>query len=864
MNVWAQLPSWLQALVWASLTGTVLAAGVVCVEWLLRRRVPARWRLGLWLIVLVRLAAVPLPASSWSVFNWIPARVPAVQTPAPVAPAAPPLPLATVEVPIDSPDVTLEPAFREALIKLAQDPSRRPPPAPADLMPPDRPVPWGLLAAALYVLGAGALGVRFLVETWLLNWKLRGAKRVEDACAAAALAEAKTALGIRRNVPLLASDAVGSPALAGYFRPRLLLPPRLLAVMSREELRLMFLHECAHLRRGDVLLNYVVMGLAALHWFNPAVWLVVRRISAAQELACDETVLWHVAEPARYGHLLLKLLEEVTAGRSPVAVRMIERRSFFARRIEMIARFRKSPRWVAVAAVAGLVAVGACALTNAQSAPGTPNTVKTEGAAGANTASAVPPAYRADAPIFRGVFIRNDTKEAYATLEMPVSNPQTRTVEVTNGNFKPGDAIEWGGAAYVVQAVSLEKGLVVEKDGKTITIPVGYNLLNQAAAPLGQAIVAVPAMPTRNGPRTPAANAAAAARANLDEPVKELVCDQQSLEKILQFLRDNMDANLVVNWAALEAVGVERSTPVTVSLKDVPFRKVLRTVLDLAAGGAGRVDYQAEDAVIAISSVQDLAQQARMVARWDAERQQLKAVAEAAPQPPAAGVDNAQSQQDAFTIKTLQNTKMTWEQEKRAEESKASPSKARLAAIDDRLKQLDDQIKQLSDNRAAGEAQRQKLQVLSEMLNTKANLEKERADLAQRIGPNATRLKDIDAHIAAITRQIEGLQVTLAAQADVAKKREDSLITRTHDAWMVYGALSPNKPVLDADQRAAVDDLVKSLRQVLKADETVTAVNGMIIVKADREGQDKVNDMLRMLEEQSQKRWGTPAPGQEH
>jgi hypothetical protein len=72
MSMWAQVPTWLQAVVWASLTGTLLAAAVMGVEWLVRGRVPARWRLGLWLLVLVRLAAVPLPESSWSVFNYLP------------------------------------------------------------------------------------------------------------------------------------------------------------------------------------------------------------------------------------------------------------------------------------------------------------------------------------------------------------------------------------------------------------------------------------------------------------------------------------------------------------------------------------------------------------------------------------------------------------------------------------------------------------------------------------------------------------------------------------------------------------------------------------------------------------------------
>jgi hypothetical protein len=42
-----------------------------------------------------------------------------------------------------------------------------------------------------------------------------------------------------------------------------------------------------------------------------------------------------------------------------------------------------------------------------------------------------------------------------------------------------------------------------------------------------------------------------AAREKLEEKLKEIVSDQQGLEKVLNFLRDNMGANIFVNWTAL-------------------------------------------------------------------------------------------------------------------------------------------------------------------------------------------------------------------------------------------------------------------------------------------------------------------------
>ena len=41
-----------------------------------------------------------------------------------------------------------------------------------------------------------------------------------------------------------------------------------------------------------------------------------------------------------------------------------------------------------------------------------------------------------------------------------------------------------------------------------------------------------------------------AARARLDENLKEISAEQQGFEKVINFLRDNTDTNIFVNWTA--------------------------------------------------------------------------------------------------------------------------------------------------------------------------------------------------------------------------------------------------------------------------------------------------------------------------
>ena len=120
-----------------------------------------------------------------------------------------------------------------------------------------------------------------------------------------------------RRVSAVAVDGIGGPAFWGLFPPRLLLPPETLARGDRAELRHIFLHELAHLKRHDILIGHVASVLHVLHWFNPVIALGVRRMRADRELACDGLVLSVLAaeEAPAYGRTIVLQIERVLASR---------------------------------------------------------------------------------------------------------------------------------------------------------------------------------------------------------------------------------------------------------------------------------------------------------------------------------------------------------------------------------------------------------------------------------------------------------------------------------------------------------------------------------------------------------------------
>jgi uncharacterized membrane protein YgcG len=98
----------------------------------------------------------------------------------------------------------------------------------------------------------------------------------------------------------------------------------------------------------------------------------------------------------------------------------------------------------------------------------------------------------------------------------------------------------------------------------------------------------------------PAANAATA----LGEPIRELNVDGKSLSQVLDYLRTTTGTNMVVNWTVLEAAGITKDTPITLQVRDVTLRKLLRLVLDQASP-ATALTFGVDSNVIEITSQDD-------------------------------------------------------------------------------------------------------------------------------------------------------------------------------------------------------------------------------------------------------------------
>ncbi len=283
---------------------------VLCfLELTVLRRLAPRWRYLLWLMVLARLLLPIAPESRLSLFNLVDLAPPGLA------------------------------AFVGQILGL---------PAPVVLPSPEPPNPltdtptWFVWALAFWA--PGALVLAFLVGRD--HFRLRAALDVtaptSDPDTLALVLQSRAVMKVRRPVEVVETPSISSPAITGWWRARVLLPAGLLPRLTRDEARYLFLHELAHVKRADLLLNWLLAVVQILHWFNPVIWLVIRRLLAVREEVCDDLVLRRSFPGANreYGLTLLRILEECAPRRIvPALAGVLDDLSSLRQRMRCIRNF---------------------------------------------------------------------------------------------------------------------------------------------------------------------------------------------------------------------------------------------------------------------------------------------------------------------------------------------------------------------------------------------------------------------------------------------------------------------------------------------------------------------------------------------
>jgi beta-lactamase regulating signal transducer with metallopeptidase domain len=126
-------------------------------------------------------------------------------------------------------------------------------------------------------------------------------------------------LGITRKVELFFSEYVNVPATLDFFKPVILIPVAAFNHLTPQQVESILLHELAHIRRNDYLINIIVSVIETILFFNPFVHLLGKTIRKEREHCCDDLVLRYNTDAHSYASALLSL-EKMRIGIPSIAV----------------------------------------------------------------------------------------------------------------------------------------------------------------------------------------------------------------------------------------------------------------------------------------------------------------------------------------------------------------------------------------------------------------------------------------------------------------------------------------------------------------------------------------------------------------
>jgi D-alanyl-D-alanine endopeptidase (penicillin-binding protein 7) len=181
----------------------------------------------------------------------------------------------------------------------------------------------GLVAGSPVDEGWGALlagQLSWIVGTWAvcalamalrmvagLLWIGRAAQEGQDPAWQARIERMAAAFGIDRALRLRVVERLGSPVTAGWWRPVVLVPAALVSSMPAHLLEALLVHELAHIKRHDYLVNLGQNVVETLFFYHPAVWWISRRIRVERELIADDFAARQLGEPRRLALALSEL-----------------------------------------------------------------------------------------------------------------------------------------------------------------------------------------------------------------------------------------------------------------------------------------------------------------------------------------------------------------------------------------------------------------------------------------------------------------------------------------------------------------------------------------------------------------------------
>ncbi len=321
----------------ASIFGSVVGLIIYILKSTILRKLPAKWQYLLWFVMIFKLIFPKGPESKISIFNQMNVAGKMSET---------------------------------ELLKIAQKPIFISEPMQhtktlgfSDILP--------------YIWLAGFLiTLLWLITSFIiLNHKIKSSSSSPSDTTEEILRCCKESAGVRKKIKIIVQNHVNSTALCGFFKPKILITKDF-EKSDVSHIEYTFIHELSHYKRGDIAVNYLLLFLRCIHWFNPIVWFLFKKIRHDTELATDECTMNYLSpdEHKSYGITLINTLS-LNSEKSPSMLGMASNKKDIAKRIKAIAKFKKTNFLQHIYGFLAVLLIASVSLTSAVVAKPISNTI---------------------------------------------------------------------------------------------------------------------------------------------------------------------------------------------------------------------------------------------------------------------------------------------------------------------------------------------------------------------------------------------------------------------------------------------------------------------------------------------------------
>ncbi|MCF0069056.1 M48 family metalloprotease [Dyadobacter sp. CY261] len=147
---------------------------------------------------------------------------------------------------------------------------------------------------------------------------------------------------IRGEIELRESAQVAVPMVIGFLKPVVLVPLGMLANLPAGQVEAILLHELAHIRRRDYLVNLLQIFCENVFFFNPAVLWVSKLIREQREHCCDDLAISVMQNKTSFIHALVSF-QEYNQSRPAFEMAFSKKRNHLLDRIKRIVNNNNKP-----------------------------------------------------------------------------------------------------------------------------------------------------------------------------------------------------------------------------------------------------------------------------------------------------------------------------------------------------------------------------------------------------------------------------------------------------------------------------------------------------------------------------------------